>query len=334
MPEDEPKNLPTPFTGGDLIAGVVHGITPVALKSLSRLVGAGLDYPAAWIERLTEGVRSKTASLKTVEGAVAQGVAKAVAEDEGIMARASEALLRKDYRRQANREAVAVGAAKLLIGSQEAVQSKDAKGQDRLVDEDWFNVFERHVEDASSENMRSIWSRVLAGEIHNPGSYSLRSLRCLSEMSQADALQFAECARFAIRNFIPRSLILGNGADIGPYLDLEAGGIIGGIAAELQQTLIPEDGQLHLIDGDYLLVFDVDLDAKISFGTVMLSSIGLELLSIMPDRDVPWSMRKFAYAIKQPSLKSATINSITGRDGDIVYYKLIESLWLDTQTVE
>lgn len=52
------------------------------------------------------------------------------------------------------------------------------------VDEDWLNRFFNIVEDVSDEQLQSLWSRILAGEILQPHSYSLRLLEFLRNISK------------------------------------------------------------------------------------------------------------------------------------------------------
>src|SRR5208283_1459027 len=58
-----------------------------------------------------------------------------------------------------------------------------------------LNIFERYAEDASSETMRALWARVLAGEIRRPGQFSLRTLRFMSELDATTAKLFESYAR-------------------------------------------------------------------------------------------------------------------------------------------
>jgi hypothetical protein len=226
----------------DVFASFMHAITPAAFKALSRLVAAGADYPAAWLERWTDGVRSKTESSRTVEGAMAMAAANTASGDEQIVERAMHAMLRKEYRGQRNREAIAVGTATLLADQSADAPTENSEAQAASIDDDWFNIFERHAGDASTERMQGIWSRLLAGEIRKPGSYSIRTLRCLAEMSQADAMTFAELGRNCIFGFIPKSLIGDAESDITPILDLEAAGVIKGSSGDLVRAFTFKDG--------------------------------------------------------------------------------------------
>ena len=65
------------------------------------------------------------------------------------------------------------------------------------VDDDWLNRFYRYCEDVSSEQVQELWARILAGEIRQPGSYSMRALETLRVLSATDAGMFATFVSFS-----------------------------------------------------------------------------------------------------------------------------------------
>ena len=69
-------------------------------------------------------------------------------------------------------------------------------------DHDWITCFTEFVQDVSSTELKQIWSRLLAGEIRNPGSSSLRTLHVLRLMSTVDAKCFAKVSSLVTGHFI------------------------------------------------------------------------------------------------------------------------------------
>ena len=227
---------------------------PNAVKALSRLVGAALDYPAALINRETAKTDAQTKSYQQVEAAIAKVVASEAAGNVQVIGRALETLVRKQYQRQQNREAVAAETVKLLADQSANATESQPEQPSSPFDEDWLNVFERFAEDASTERMQGLWSRVLAGEIRKPGRYSARTLRFLSEFSQADGIQFAECARNAVLGLIPKKLLeTGPNCDITPLIALEAAGLISGASGlGLTHTIaFPPAGRVFVREAIY-----------------------------------------------------------------------------------
>lgn len=54
-------------------------------------------------------------------------------------------------------------------------------------DEDWISRFFNFAQDVSSEQMQDLWGRILAGEIKKPGTYSLRTLDFIRNITKSDA---------------------------------------------------------------------------------------------------------------------------------------------------
>jgi uncharacterized repeat protein (TIGR03899 family) len=65
------------------------------------------------------------------------------------------------------------------------------------VDPDWTNRFFATAQDVSNEQMQQVWGRLLAGEVARPGSFSLRTLDCLRNMTSSEAKLFSEVCEFA-----------------------------------------------------------------------------------------------------------------------------------------
>ena len=57
-------------------------------------------------------------------------------------------------------------------------------------DHDWTARFFNHVQDVSTEEMQSLWAKVLAGEVEQPGSTSLLTLDTLRNLDQSTASMF------------------------------------------------------------------------------------------------------------------------------------------------
>lgn len=58
---------------------------------------------------------------------------------------------------------------------------------DDSVDEDWIHRWFNSVEFISSDDLKIIWGKLLTGEVKKPGSYSLRTLEFLKNISTKEA---------------------------------------------------------------------------------------------------------------------------------------------------
>ena len=88
------------------------------------------------------------------------------------------------------------------------------------VDEDWITRNFRIAEDISSDKIQLLWGKILAGEVKTPGSFSLRTLEILKNISQSDAELFGKFCKYAI---ISGKMIFVINTNSGEYLKKELG---------------------------------------------------------------------------------------------------------------
>lgn len=99
----------------------------------------------------------------------------------------------QERKRQANIASVVREAAREL-GDKEVARHEP--------DHDWAARFFSSVQDVSSEDIRRVWARILAGEVEQPGSTSLRTLSTLRNLTSTEAKTFSDVARFRIGNVV------------------------------------------------------------------------------------------------------------------------------------
>lgn len=73
--------------------------------------------------------------------------------------------------------------------------------QPEKVEEDWFAFFFDKVKIVTNEAVLKMWSRILAGEVNKPGSFSRSLLHTLSIMSSAQAELFCNISRFCMYEY-------------------------------------------------------------------------------------------------------------------------------------
>jgi uncharacterized repeat protein (TIGR03899 family) len=98
----------------------------------------------------------------------------------------------QEIKRQQNIEQIAQIAAEQLKNEKEV--------SDEKLDEDWISRFFNIAEEITSEEMQTLWGRVLAGEVKRPKSYSVRTLEFLRNMSKEEANIFLRVSQLSISN--------------------------------------------------------------------------------------------------------------------------------------
>ncbi len=89
------------------------------------------------------------------------------------------------------------------VVAQAADELGDALVEDSEPDHDWTARFFNDVQDVSSEQMQSLWARVLTGEVRRRGSTSLRTLGVLKNLDQTTADCFRTLCSLSLFHYTP-----------------------------------------------------------------------------------------------------------------------------------
>ena len=73
----------------------------------------------------------------------------------------------------------------------EASSTQQAQtSEEKVISDDWLNAFEKEACQKSSDEMKLLFGKILAGEIQKPSTYSIRTLRLLSQLDNQAATLF------------------------------------------------------------------------------------------------------------------------------------------------
>lgn len=185
---------------------------------------------------------------------------------------------------------------------------------DEPLDEDWTTRFFKISEDISNEEMQALWGKILAGEIKQPKSYSLRTLELIRNLSKSEADIFMKIANFAIessnRNYIFKGNednFLSNKHNI-KYNDIalliELGLIQPGDFVNhqfLQQSI---DIQRFLVAGNIILIIKVKANTPdIKMPVYVFSNTGNELLKLVKPNPPFDYLSYFSNSIKSENVE-------------------------------
>ena len=141
-----------------------------------------------------------------------------------LMQRAGTRLVLQETIKQHNIESV--------IDSAYEILEKEEACSEESVEQGWINRFFDSVADVSDEDLQKLWGKVLAGEIKQPKSYSLRTLETLKNLSKEEAELFQKIIPFVINMqgnlFLPSNFEVLKKYDIryGEILRLDECGLI------------------------------------------------------------------------------------------------------------
>ena len=97
--------------------------------------------------------------------------------DPEVVARTKQSFVSRLFRSQLNKEAIAKKA------EQELRKTPLAADAGQQIDPDWLDMFSRHAETKSNEEMQTYFARLLAGEIKKPGSFVPATVEVLSRLT-------------------------------------------------------------------------------------------------------------------------------------------------------
>lgn len=194
---------------------------------------------------------------------------------------ATETVVSDAIRREAN-------ITRALLHAEEALETETQAPPEETVNDDWLFRWRDSASQVSSEELQSLWGRVLAGEVKSPGSYSLRTLEFLKNISQQEAEAITKLSQFVIGNVIYR----GSNEDLQEFgvtfdflLNMQQLGVVAGVEAiGMTTTWKSVDSSRFvqsLISNSMVLIASADdPDHTISMPTYMLTAIGSQVLSL------------------------------------------------------
>lgn len=219
--------------------------------------------------------------------------------------RANNRLDYQEAKRQKNIENVTAYAADELKDEQPVTNEP--------VDEDWTTRFFRIIEDVSNEEMQTLWGKILAGEIKQPNTYSLRTLELIRNLSKREAEIFKKVAKYAIMSnnknylFQGKNKLLKEKYSIN-YTDIalltEIGLIQPGALVHYQFLSHSEDQKNVLIAGETVLIINIKANVPtIQMPVNVFTNAGNELLKLVkPDPPMEY-LSEIAKSIKRDNVE-------------------------------
>ena len=307
--------------------GIVDILNALPISKLISTVSAGIgkmyeprhkrkmaDATAYEINAIGEAMRN-AADLPIVYDQ--NGVAINSEDFNRLMQRAGTRLALQETIKQHNIESVVDNAYEIL--------EKEEYCSAEPVEQGWINRFFDSVADISDEDLQKLWGKVLAGEIRQPRSYSLRTLETLKNLAKHEAQVFQKVLPFVIDGggdkFIASKSSIHNKYGV-TYEDImlldECGLIISNGTVSL--TIIASEDTIIAHNTQHALIAeDIKEEKKFSFGIYSLTKAGKELLNILEYEPNNIYFSDFAENVfKENKHSNLTIQVIKNVNGSIV----------------
>ena len=251
-----------------------------------------LSKPATvLLEKVSDAIGGLARPWQIKRIAQAEAVAKRMrAESEvevsNLLSRAGNRFIAEQTRIQLNIEGITKRALPNL--------TEDSSPED--VEDDWIVNFLDKCKNISENDMQALWSRILAGEANNPGSFSRRTVNLVADLESSDAELFSKYCSYMWLSHADSELhpfIFDFGNDVytrknisyASALHLQSLGLIT-LGFDLLGTIGRHTGfTLNLPEKSRLSYFgrDVDLhlrDGRLHIGNVLFTQAGKDLSTV------------------------------------------------------
>lgn len=210
-----------------------------------------------------------------------EGVSQPAIDLEDVMASVERADLLEKAQGEINvSRAVMIAEKELLFD--------DTDVPDEVVQEDWFRRWRDSVRYVRSENLQTMWGKILAGEVKNPGTYSIRVLELMSSLSEKEAATISLVAQYLIQNNIHRDqlpFLETKGISLGVLLELQSIGILVGadsvsLGVDYPSLNVASYQRILRCNNKGILVEHEDRDKKMKFQTISATGVGQKLIEL------------------------------------------------------
>lgn len=191
-----------------------------------------------------------------------------------------------DIRSKTQRMQEQINLTKAVIFAEEELENNYKEGSDEDIDPDWFVRWRDCAEKVSSEELQRLWAKALAGEIATPGSYSLRTLEFIKNISQTEAHEISKLAPYVISGVVYQvASIEKAGLDFNYLLEMEDLGILSGVkGGGLQLSMgsrVSEHYENALFHNNKILLFKHESEQKkATFSSYKVTRLGCEVLRL------------------------------------------------------
>ena len=243
---------------------------------------------------------------------------------ENLMRRMQQRVLQEEITKQQNVDAIVSNAAEELSGKQQVAKEP--------VDADWATRFINIAKEIRSDDMQHIWGKILAGEIENPGSFSLRTLDRIRNISQNEAIAFQGIIPLLINigsNLVIPSnseMLAEYGVKFADILLLDDCGLLTSRSSMLMDISVSKVNKTHIHNG-MLIAFLTGYAEKaenISSGVYVLTKAGQELYNIIAQNGNNEFFYRYLEEIfkKNQSRVSISVHAINSIKDGMIDYKI------------
>jgi hypothetical protein len=187
-----------------LVTGIPAPIRKNFFKAFAQLCTAAVDIPVANLESKASEIRAASAARIKIIQTQGDKISEQLSVPIEYVQKASDKFAAKVIKEQLNLDQIGLNAANDL--KNDDFKNINGKEIDEISD-DWLNEFENYAKLKSSEDMRLIFGKLLSGEIKSPGTFSIRTIRLISQLDNKAASLFQLLCSQSISMYLGESII-------------------------------------------------------------------------------------------------------------------------------
>jgi hypothetical protein len=197
----------------------------------------------------------------------------------------AEAVSKSDFSDSIRKEK---NVAKSILIAEDILSQDQQEASDQSIEDDWIYSWRESAGRVSSSELQDLWGRILAGEIKQPGSYSMRTLEFLKGLSKSEAELISKVAKFVIGDRIYRKkdqFLEKEGIYFSELLFLQDIGILSGVEAvginTIYKSISPEKYFRPLVASNKIMLIEHDNTSKtVNAEVYLLTQVGIEVLRL------------------------------------------------------
>lgn len=263
---EQPISLTSQTVSTIVSSGIPEPIKVNLFKAIGQLCSAIIDIPISYLEGVSAERRAETQARIKIISTSAEQIASQMNVDPEYARVAVKKYGQKIIKEQINLDSVV----KIAVDEIGKNSYQDSNNNQEIpeISTDWLNIFEQEASQKNSEEMRLLFGKILAGEILKPSSYSIRTIKVISQLDNQAANLFHTFCSLCV------SLQVGN-----HLLDARVVSTSGNAASNsLQKYGLPFDS-LNILQEYGLIISDYNsyMDYKLSIININNNTLTIPL---------------------------------------------------------
>jgi hypothetical protein len=181
-----------------------------------------------------------------------------------------------------------VNVAKAVMIAEDILAQDAQESSNKPIEDDWLFSWRENAGRVSTDELQDLWGRVLAGEVKQPGTYSIRTLEFLKSLSKAEAELISKAAGYVIADRIYRNkeeFLEKDGLNFTQLLFLQDIGILSGVEASgistTYKSIEPDRYFKPLVANSKIMLLEhEDSSKEVKAEIYLLTRVGAEVLRL------------------------------------------------------